>query len=87
MKQKDYACVPFCSFALQHCFLGDYFVAETEKIPIVQRLKNEHVTRSLTSTVSQQICRKEGICRSSGSDELSMILKFDSLSSVLLNAV
>lgn len=43
---------PFCSFAVQCCFLGDGFIAETEKIPVVRPLKNEHVTRPLTSTVS-----------------------------------
>lgn len=40
-----------------------------------------------TSTVSYQICHKEIICTSRGSDELGVIVEFDSLSSVLLSAV
>jgi len=41
---------PFYSFPVQCCFLGDDFIAETKKIPVTQPLKEEHVTRSLTSS-------------------------------------
>lgn len=51
MKPKDCALVPFCRFAGQCCFLCDEFTEQPVKTSVAHPLKNEHVTRSVTSTV------------------------------------
>lgn len=72
MKQKDcYVCPPFYNFAIQSCFLGHIFIAETEKVSVVQTWKNEHVTRSVPQFPRKYAIKKE-TADPEGSDELSM---------------
>lgn len=66
-----YVCPPFYNFAIQSCFLGHIFIAETEKVSVVQTWKNEHVTRSVPQFPRKYAIKKE-TADPEGSDELSM---------------